>query len=115
MSGRRLGALALLVALGVVPPPAAADDAACIVALNAAGARVGRLVTRRFLACVRDASSGRQTAASCLAADPKGRIAGALARTRRVFADRCAAAPAFGPESADAVNAAFGSLLHAGP
>ncbi len=90
----------------------------CALGLHAAGARVARAELGRFLACVDAVAAGKlpagQTPASCLEADPRGRIAAALAKTTEVAAKRCQEPPPFGFQAADAVNDAFARILRVG-
>jgi len=87
----------------------------CALGLHTAGGRVARAEVDRFLACVDAIADGKlppgQTAATCLAADPRGRIAAARARTDVIAATRCPEPPPFGLRNALAVNAAFAAML----
>jgi hypothetical protein len=101
-----------------LPPPGVDEQTRsqrdCIVALNAAGARVAAAAGKNLIACVEAASAGKLpaglTAHDCLAADRSGRVAAATAQTEAVAAKRCPVAPTFGPASAAAVDAAMVAL-----
>ncbi len=101
------------------PPPGVDEQTRqqrdCIVALNTAAARYAKAVAKRFVACVHDGTRGALptgvTAQACLGADPKGRIAGAAAKTADAAAKKCPLVPTFGPATAAAVNAAMAAVL----
>jgi hypothetical protein len=106
--------------LVIEQPPAGVDEQTrsqrdCIAALNAAGATVAVEVGRRLVECVDAGGAGALppgvTAQACLAADARGRIAAAAARTDAAAAKNCPLVPTFGAASAAAVNAAMESLL----
>jgi len=87
----------------------------CVVALNAAGAKVAAAVGKRLYGCVHDGtrrvSRGGLTAQACLASDPHGRIAAAAAQTDDAVTRKCPLKPTFGPTTSAAVNTAMASVL----
>jgi hypothetical protein len=76
----------------------------CIVALNEAGEAVARAVGKRLTKCVD--RGGGESAAACVASDPRGRIAAARRHVEATADERCAAEPSFGPGSSDEVSTA---------
>jgi hypothetical protein len=103
------------------PPPGVDEQTKaqrdCIVALNAAGAKLVAAAGDRLVACV-EAGTARtlpagETAEACLAGDASGRIAAARARIEAVTQRRCSLAPTFGPASAADTSAALGGVLRA--
>jgi hypothetical protein len=97
------------------PPPGVDEQTRqqqdCIIALNAAGARLANAFGKRFAGCVRSGTRSAlppgMTLDACLTADPKARIAAAAAKTATTAARKCPVVPTFGPETADAVNASM--------
>ncbi len=90
----------------------------CALGLHAAGARVARAELGRFLACVDAVAAGKlpagHTPATCLDADPRGRLAAVRAKTVAVEAKRCQEPPPFGFDAAAPVNEAFTRILRIG-
>ena len=110
-----------VVALSLFFASAAAADGptkkqiACMLALDAAGARVAAVGAAAATRCVRDACRNKlatgQTVDQCLAADPGGALGRAKQRTVAIAARKCKVAPPFGPQNAQEVNDAFAALL----
>src|SRR3989442_4338392 len=110
-----------LVAAGLFFASAAAADGptkkqiACMLALNAAGARVAAVGAAGATRCVRDACRGKlatvETVDQCLVADRGGAVGRAKQRTVAVAARKCKVAPPFGPQNAQEVNDAFAASL----
>ncbi len=90
----------------------------CALGLHTAGARVARAELDRFLACVDATAQGTlppaQTPATCLQADPGGRVAAAATRTDAVAAKRCEDPPPFGLRASAPVKEAFARILRIG-
>src|SRR5438132_5162472 len=110
-----------LVAAGLLFASTAAADGptkkqiACMLALNAAGARVAAVGAAAATRCVRDACRGKlatvETVDQCLVADRGGAVGRAKQRTVAVAARKCKVAPPFGPQNAQEVNDAFAVSL----
>src|SRR5437870_1160756 len=86
---------------------------ACMLGLNAAGARVAAASALAATRCVRDACRGKlgESVDACLSADRGGAIGRARQRTVIVGARKCKQAPPFGPQNAQEVNDAFAGLF----
>jgi hypothetical protein len=101
------------------PPPGVDEQTRaqreCIIGLNAAGAKLVAAAGERLVACVEGATAGTlppgETAESCLAGDPTGKLAAARATIAAVETAKCPLAPTFGPTSADAASAALAGVL----
>ena len=118
----------MLLLLGV-PAPAQMQtrpQQLCINTLNRAAARIASAVVGDFAECVkragRDELPAGQSAAQCLTADARGRVAKAKARAAALAAKKCVVEPDFGPTAASlrgvfaklfSVKAVFGSNLDA--
>src|SRR5437870_6466869 len=86
---------------------------ACMLGLNAAGARVAAASALAATRCVRDACRGKlgESVDACLSADRGGAIGRTRQRTVIVGARKCKQAPPFGPQNAQEVNDAFAGLF----
>jgi hypothetical protein len=87
-----------------------ADQRKCLTAMNDAAAAVVRTQLAVATKCLADAAKGKlpagQTAEQCVAADAKGKLAKATAKTAEKDGKQCATVPSFGYTGAAAVNAA---------
>lgn len=101
-------------------PPGAEDRARrnCMLALNAAGAKLGAAVGTRLVGCVAEGLAGTlppgTSAQACLGSDPGGRIAAAASSSAVAETAKCSLTPGFGPTTATAVNLAMGQVLRPG-
>ncbi|MFN2425033.1 MAG: hypothetical protein ABR587_01155, partial [Candidatus Binatia bacterium] len=102
----RLGLAALACAVAVAPSHAPAqvqdgDQKKCITGLNKAGAKVASTQGKADVGCVKNTGKGTETdATACLTADPKDKIAKAVAKVSTTFTKSCATLPDFGPDDA---------------
>ncbi len=114
MIGRRPLLLAVFLCLTAALPVSAqiqsSSQRKCITAMNDAAAAVARAQLAVATKCLADAAKGKlpagQTAAQCVAADAKGKVAKAAAKTAEKDGKQCAATPSFGYTGATAVNVA---------
>jgi hypothetical protein len=107
----RYAGIVALVVLGASAPAGAvtSDEERCVTTLNRAAANVAATVAKQARSCLRDAALEKLSGAvaDCFAADPRGRVARAMARTVRDAAQDCGAVvPPFGATDADTANAA---------
>jgi hypothetical protein len=100
------------------PPgePPGGPERACLLGLVAAGRNLVGAAAKNVFRCVRDASLERlpagQTVAQCVAADGRGWVARAEARTVETETALCIGnVPNFGPRSAATVNGVFSNLV----
>jgi hypothetical protein len=88
---------------------------ACMLALNAAGARVAAVGAAAAMRCVRDTCAaklpGGETPDQCLGADRTGAVRRAKQRTVAIARRKCRQASPFGPQNAQEVNDAFAAPL----
>lgn len=102
------------IAAGAHAEPFSKQQVACALGLQAAGDRVARVVTRRFLGCVGVIARAKGSATTCLVADPGKRLARARAKIVTFADKRCATPPPIGPRDAitvaDALTDALRSL-----
>lgn len=82
----------------------------CLNGMNAALAKLAKTQSKEIAACLKAASAGTlpagQNAEQCLAADAKGKVAKAAAKTADVVAKLCGTVPSFGFTDAATVNGA---------
>jgi len=115
--GRPLLAIAILAPASPALALQTRDQQACINTVHKAFAAVAKAESREAAACVKAASLGglaQPTVAACIAADAKGKIAGAGAKATASIAKACSEAPDFGPSDftgASAVATASGVRL----
>ena len=99
-----------------VTDPAKAE-ADCILALNKAGEKLAKVIGKRLIGCVKDATRGALpggvTADDCIVDDPKGKIARLRLKTDLVAFNKCAVSPSFGAASSSAVNDAVELVMRA--
>lgn len=101
------------------PPPGVDEQTKsqrdCIVALNAAGAKVAAQAGKRLIDCVQRGAEHTLptglTAQACLGADLDGKTAAAAGRVDATARKKCPLAPTFGAASAADVSTAMVTLL----
>jgi cysteine-rich repeat protein len=103
--------VSLLLAAGAPQAQAQLNKAeqTCVNAVNKAGAKVAATQGKDNAACVKAGGSGNldnPTVDACIAADNKGKVAGAQTKTTEAAASKCPDPPSFGFSSAATVNAA---------
>src|SRR2546427_11484912 len=86
---------------------------ACMLGLNAAGARVATASALAATRCVRDACRGKlgESVDACLSADRGGAIGRAPQRTVIVRTRKCKQGPPFGPQNAQEGNDALAGVV----
>jgi len=79
----------------------------CINALNKAAGKVLSVQGKVAANCRKDFSNGKSSAATCIAADTKQKVADAMAKTLKAETDKCVVAPGFaaGSSGLEAANA----------
>lgn len=108
--------LAAWVGLSLVVPcmaPAAElskSQQRCVVKASVAYRRVARTKRATVRKCLTDAAGGGRTVDECIAADDR-RVARAVARTRRMEANLCTPAPAFGYVAGTVADQAIGAEI----
>jgi len=90
-----------------------ADQKKCITGLNKSGAKVASTQGKADVSCVKNAGKGTEpNATACLTADPKDKVANAVAKVTDTFTKSCGTLPDFGPDDATiAVNGAKDETL----
>lgn len=87
------------------------QQTACALGLQAGGDRVARVVTRRFLDCVGAIARAKDSATTCLVADPGRRLARARVKLAEFASKRCSSPPPIGPRDATTVGDALTDAL----